>query len=281
MKASSLCMASAEFRFTYHPDDGSNSLGAYDASVALHGIARSLSITTHYVLHGRIIKQAPALRGAKVLVLPPREGSFEFIAPIVDFVSPRSVEIALALTLGIAGNYLTDLTKLLYRRATGQSEQVETDRVEDLRREKPGEVDALADAIEEDVVRMHWPLDGPVQYFNIYGGHQNIGHFNQASYDYAKTKIVGEFVEDFEGNVASFNANSLNGRLWLLAEERTVSFNKDRDVVFSDQDRKLLAWSLNEYANGRAGRLIVSGIPLRSKQGSLKAVFVRRVRRAG
>jgi hypothetical protein len=274
-------MGDMDFRFTYHPEDGSNSLGAYDASVALYGIARSLSITTHYVLHGKIIKKAPALRGAKVLVLPPREGSFDFIAPIVDFVSSRSEDIALSLTVGMAGNYLVDLTKLLYRRLTGQSEQVVTGQVESLRREKPGEVDALGDALEEDVVRMHRPLDGPVQYFNIYGGHQNIGQFDRATYDYAKTKILGENVEDFEGNVASFNANSLNGRFWLITDERTVSFNKDRDVVFSDQDRKLLAWSLNEYANGRAGRLIISGIPLRSRQGNLKSVFVRRVRRAG
>lgn len=274
-------MGDMDFRFTYHPEDGSNSLGAYDASVALYGIARSLSITTHYVLHRKIIKQAPALRGAKILVLPPREGSFEFIAPIVDFFSSRSDEIAIGLSLGLAANYLTDLIKLLYRRATGQSEEVRTLEVENLRREKPGEVDALADAIEEDVVRMHRPLDGRVQYFNIYGGHQNIGHFDKTTYDYAKTKIIGEYVEDFEGNVASFNANSLNGRLWLITDERTVSFNKDRDVVFSDQDRKLLAWSLNEYANGRAGRLIISGIPLRSRQGNLKSVFVRRVRRAG
>lgn len=229
-------MEPLEFRFSYHPEDGSNSLDAYDASVALYGIARSLSITTHYALHGKVIKQAPALMGAKVLVLPPREGSFEFVAPIIDFVSSRREEIALGLALGLAANYLCDLTKLLFRRATGQSEDVETDRVDALRREKPGEIDALADALEEDILRLHRPLSGPVQYFKIVGGRQTFGHFDRVTYDYAKTKTIGRFDEDFEGNVASFNANSLHGRFWLPDEGRTVSFNKDRDAVFSDQD---------------------------------------------
>jgi hypothetical protein len=273
-------MAEIVFRFAYHPEQGANEISAYDASQALYGIARSLSVATHYVLNGRVIKQAPSLVRAKVLVRPPQTGSFEFIAPVVDFVSTPAGQVACGLTLAVAGNYLTDLTRLLYRRLTGQSENASSQETQKLIRERPGDLDALADSIEDDVVRIHRPIDGGAPVFNIYGGTINFGTFNQSTYDYAKTKILGDDEEDFLGNVASFNANSLNGRFWIEDEERTVGFNKDRHADLHSSERKLLAWSLNEYANSRPGRLRLTGIPLRSKQGRLKAIFVTSVAKA-
>jgi hypothetical protein len=89
-------MAEAEFRFIYESEDGSNNLDAYDASQALYGISRSLSILTHYVLHRRVIKQAPSLEGAKVLIEPPRPGSFDFIIPIITDPDVRAVAGAFA-----------------------------------------------------------------------------------------------------------------------------------------------------------------------------------------
>ncbi|WP_368417287.1 hypothetical protein [Falsiroseomonas sp.] len=273
-------MVEIVFRYKYHPDSGSNDISAYDASQALYGIARSLSVTTHYVLNGRVIKQAPSLARAKVLVRPPQVGSFEFIAPVVDFFSTPAGQIAGGLTLAVAGNYLTDLTRLLYRRLTGQSEQASSPETQKLLRERPGDVDALADSIEDDVVRLHRPIYGGAPVFNIYGGTVNFGTFNQNTYDYAKAKILGDNEEEFFGNVASFNANSLNGRFWLEEEERTVGFSKDREADLHSTEKKMLAWSLNEYANNRPGRLCIKGVPLRSKQVTLKAIFITGVSKA-
>lgn len=148
-------MADAEFRFIYKPEDGSNSLDAYDASQALYGISRSLSILTHYTLHRRVIKQAPSLEGAKVLIRPPQPGSFEFLVPIIQVATDPANFIAIS--HGLSSSYLYDLANMLYRRLAGKSEATSSDQMQTLARQAPGELDALADSINEDLVRIQRP----------------------------------------------------------------------------------------------------------------------------
>jgi hypothetical protein len=145
-------MAEAEFRFIYNPKDGSNNLDAYDAAQALYGISRSLSILTHYTLHRRVIKQAPSLEGAKVLIEPPRVGSFEFIIPIIT--DPN----CMAVTQNLTASVLYDLGKIIYRRLAGKSETPSSAEIQALERQAPGDLDALSDSINEDMVRIHRPL---------------------------------------------------------------------------------------------------------------------------
>jgi hypothetical protein len=54
-----------------------NEINFYDVSQALIGFERSLALTTHLVLNGEIITQAPALKGAEILAIPPTEGSWK------------------------------------------------------------------------------------------------------------------------------------------------------------------------------------------------------------
>jgi len=273
-------MIETVFRFRYQPDDGAHAISAYDAAQALYGISRSISITTHYAIHGRIIKQAPALKDAKVLVRPPSEGSFEFVVPVVGW-TVGTAEMVGALGAGVAGNFLYDLTKYMFRRLTGQSDNPETQKLKDLLTQKPGEIDGLADAIDEDIPRIHRPLDANnIQVFNVYGGKNNFGTFNYQTYDFAKTKIRESVARKFVGNVASLNGNTLTGRFWLDAEERTVGFREDESVTLSRRKRQLFSWSLNEYMNGREGKLVLSGFPLTSRQGTLKMIFITDVNRA-
>jgi len=122
-------------------------------------------------------------------------------------------------------------------------------------------------------------LVGPVYNINIYGGQNHIGSFDQQTYDFAKTKVVGDRPEVFVGNVASLNANTFAGRFYLHDEERTVSFKPAREVRLTNRDLRLLSWSLDEYANGNDGTLRVTGVPLRSRYGILKSIFVHNVAR--
>lgn len=263
-----------EFTFSYKPHGGATELSAYDGAQALYGIARSLSITTHYVIHKRIIKQAPSLKGARILIAPPKAGSFEFIAPIIDLASSGSQPIVLTSMSGLSFNFLSDLTKLLYRRLSGLSEKPETDELDNLLRRKSGDVDSLADAIGEDIVRLHRPIDGNVDQFNVYDSIRPVGDFDRQTQDYAKTKVISDEEEEFTGNVSSFNANTKSGRFYIDDEERTVAFKIDRDTEIPSKKIKLLSWSLNEYANEREGALLLTGRALRSRQGLLKAIFI-------
>lgn len=73
-----------EFRLSFRGNDSDkHQIDLYDVSQALIGFQRSLALTTHLVLNGEIITQAPALKGARIFASPAKEGSWEIIATIL------------------------------------------------------------------------------------------------------------------------------------------------------------------------------------------------------
>jgi hypothetical protein len=272
-----MAIAPIPFRFVYQPADKSNALDAYDAGLALYGIGRSISIATHYVTTGKLIKQAPSLSGARVLVAPPRAGSFEF-ATLVDIATST---IASGLAIGVAGNLLTDLVKLLYRRGAGLKDAPQDPHLQSILRRSPGDIDALNDAIDEDMIRIHRPFEGPVNVLNVYGGTVHIGSFNHSTYEYARARELDKDQEEFYGNVASYNGNEDSGRLWLVDEQRTVGFKRDRTLkLLPQEDRQLLSWSLDQYVNHENGNIILKGRALRNREKKLKVIFLLGVSKA-
>ncbi len=262
------------FRFIYEPEDDFQELDAYDAGQALWGIARSLAITTHYAINRQVIKQAPALSGARILVAPPRAGSFEFALSVLPFAS----EFAKDMAPSIAASVLYDLVRLLYRRATGLKDAPETQALHDLLKRVPGDIDALGDAIDEDVRRFHRPFEGPVVNLKTYGGVNNFGTFDKSTYEFVKARDLGPRDEVFIGNVASLNGNTDFGRIWMPTEQRTVPFRKDKSLRrLQKADRVLLSWSLDEYVNGRDGTIQVTGSAIRNREQKIKVIFVASV----
>jgi hypothetical protein len=250
-------MAEAEFQFIYEAEDGSSSLDAYDASQALYGISRSLSILTHYVIHRRVIKQAPSLEGAKVLIEPPRLGSFDFIVPIVADSDVR------AIAQSFVAGMLYDLVRVVYRRLAGKSETPSSPEMQALIRRASGDLDALSDSINEDMVRIHRPLieDDKRYHITVNGGTVNIVHLDRDTYDFAKTKVLGDSEKEFLGEVRSFNGSTIQGRFWVEQEERTVGFSKHRTTRISDTVRQTLSWSLDQWVNDREGYVFLRGYP--------------------
>lgn len=61
-----------------------NELDFYDVAQAMVGFQRSLALTTHLVLNGVIITQAPSLRGARVIARAPEAGSYKIPAYITS-----------------------------------------------------------------------------------------------------------------------------------------------------------------------------------------------------
>ena len=270
-------MAETTFCFRYHPRDGEHVLDAYDASQALYGIARSLSILTHYTINQTVIKQAPALRGARILIEPPREGSFEFIVPIISMVDPSTAVGTIALGLGAA--YLHDLLGVIFRRLSGQADKPSTDELNRQMRSTRGDIDALSDAVEEDIIRIQRPIVNNVTTINISGGSHNIINLNQETYDFAKTKVLGDGQDYYDGHVTSFNGSTISGRFWIDSEDRTVGFSVDRNHKLPATERVLLAESLSAWVNMEGGNIKIRGTPLTSKQGLLKQIFITKVSR--
>lgn len=274
-------MPDAEFRFTYEPDDGAQTLDAYDAAQALYGISRSLAILTHYSLHRRVIKQAPSLHGAKVLILPPNAGSFEFIAPIVPILADAGNATAIAQNL--AASVLYDLAKTIYRRLAGKSESTSSREMQALARHASGDLDAITDAISEDIVRIQRPIASDkrrIYNINVSGGTMHLVHLDRDTLDYSRTKVVSDRETEFFGHVRSFNGSTVQGRFWIEAEERTVSFTVNRGSKISANQRSVLSWSLDQWVSKLEGFIYLSGFPLTSRTGLLKHVFITKVRKA-
>ena len=64
-------------------ESDSQQIDLYDVSQALIGFQRSIALTTHLVINGEIITQAPALKGARILAAPAKEGSWEIEATLL------------------------------------------------------------------------------------------------------------------------------------------------------------------------------------------------------
>ena len=61
-------------------------LDLYDSAKAMLGMHRVIAITSHAVMHGEIITQAPRIRGARVDCVAPREGSWTVDAQLIGLV---------------------------------------------------------------------------------------------------------------------------------------------------------------------------------------------------
>jgi hypothetical protein len=73
-----------QFELSYlGADSDDHEIDLYDVSQALVGFQRSLAITTHLILNGEIITQAPALKGAKIFAFPSEEGSWKIKAGVL------------------------------------------------------------------------------------------------------------------------------------------------------------------------------------------------------
>jgi hypothetical protein len=69
---------------SYNGEDSDNhQIDLYDVAQALEGFQRSIALTTHLILNGEIITQAPSLKGARVLATPSEEGSWKITATVM------------------------------------------------------------------------------------------------------------------------------------------------------------------------------------------------------
>lgn len=268
-------MENASIKFKYDVENINGGIDLYDAGIALSGISRSLAISIHYLINGRIIKQAPSLDGASINLLPPARGSFIFD---VDILSAASTIAGVAAS-GVFGNACYDFLKVVFNRTVGRDSTPTDPRVQKLFKNDNGEIDTIIDTIEGDVASIHRPIIKESKNVVIIGGSNNIVNLDMRSYDYVKAKILSDYAEDFYGNISSFNANSCKGRIYIIDEQRTVPFSPG-DEGFSDSEKAILAWSLGEYVNNRPGKVRLRGRSVTTQSGLLKNLIIDTARKA-
>ena len=235
-------------------------LDFYDANQALVGFQRSLALTTHLILNGRIITQAPALKGAKIAVHPPQKGSWEILATIiggVGYLGSRPKDTPLGHIVHSVYDYVLQRTmgvKVDYDKSVG--ELLEENKIQQAKQLNQGHLDDLAEKCEVAIKEMHRPIiNSETATRGRFGASRNgkvislktslsIKTFEALDFERRSAKLTS-----FEGMISSFNLNSRTGRIFVKPLARTVPFKLTEDASSARNLTRLVS-NMTKLASG-------------------------------
>ncbi len=257
-------MTSIPIRIIYHHGDAEHGmLDMYDASVSLQGFARALSITGHALLNeGEIRKKGNRIKGGRLLISPPRRGSFE---ELITFVITNKEAIGAS----IAAAAFYDLLKWTWSRALDLAYQPQTPYVRRLEDRIEPFIGEIEEALEPPLEQAHRPIrqneDMVVSVRRARAG--EIIRLDQNTL--ASVSLhTDENIVQITGNVTRYNILSGFGRLYDDNLEKTVSFKILDDV--STTQKQLLTWSLHYAQTDHGGKVIFNVKRVISAKGIAK-----------
>jgi hypothetical protein len=280
-----------DFSLSYAGETADNhQLDFYDAAQALIGFERSIALTTHLAINGKIITQAPSLKGAKIVVTPPVAGSWEIAAAILSTgtimyklgTAPRDTPLghlvsslydyAVRRTLGFPVNYDETLG------AHYESAKRQTELIGEI---TPERVDSLVEKIEPAIKMIHRPIvESETATTAIIRGHIGGESTKIASSFTRETFARMELVErsraeDMAGRVSSYNINTFRGRIYVDEQQRPIPF----ELADTARDDATVAAVTRSLAQNARTRLPESDIEFRAFRittptGRLKTLII-------
>lgn len=279
-----------ELEFIFKGNDADDArLSFYDAAQALVGFERTVALTNHLLINGEILTQSPSAKGFQQFILPPQEGSWKAGIGIV---------FGTALTIGVASKdsalgYLA-ISALDY--VLQQSLGFEVDFDETLapqikraweQQQIPQTIDAerfdsLIEKVEPGLRQCHRPI-----VFSETATNAQVlwrlpkqsgvldGFFDSETYEYVSQTLRQEDLEDFEGNISSYNVNTYKGRIYIKALQRTVPFEIAPEARSAKALRAIVG---SLFENNSKERLFSADVVLRgfrneSVNGRLKSIY--------
>jgi|GEM_PF-654181 len=304
-------MSEIEFELSYAGNDADNhELDFYDAAEALIGFQRSLALTTHLILNGEIITQAPSLKGAEIMVRPPKTGSWTILA-FISWTGIVGGGLGALYKLGTAprgtplGNLVSSVYDYLiseslgfhvdYDKTLGQQYEIVQGYKQKQKIEPPSlivpkesQMDSLAEKCETAIKQMHRPivgkgtaLNGMVACQNS-RGKRNTQILNRDTYNYISITKERDTPTDDIGRISSYNSNTFKGRIYSLTEKRPIPFELS-DAVRNPYNIQLITQSLTENALSKSsenGYIGFEAYRIESQTGLLKKLYIINVRRA-
>ena len=272
-----------------------HTIDLYDAARALVGFQRSLALTTHLLLHGEIITQAPSLKGAKIITTAPDEGSWKVTAAVLvgiwtvgtapkDSVFGHLLYSAYDLVVKETLGFHVDFDKSL-----GQQHEAYL-ASKKITKEK---VDSLVEKTESAISDMHRPIVGnkTATSAKLFARGDSSGpiqlgpEFTQISYDYISHTVRSPNPSEIVGVVSSYNSNTFKGRIFCFEEKRPIAFELE-EIARGRDAINLITSSLRSNAVSRSSRDDVSALAtpikltchrLDSATGRLKGLLVTAV----
>jgi hypothetical protein len=244
-----------------------NEIDFYDISEALLGFQRSLALTTHLVLNGEIITQAPALKGAQILASPPEAGSWKVGATIlvigtgIYHFATAPKDTPLGNLVSSAYDYMISETlgfHVDYSKTLGQQyEELKSSNA--ISAPLPqSKFDALIEKCEGAIQTMHRPIVksgtasqaiitvGPIARSRVVGQ-----PMDRHTYEYVAYTEHEDTPQKLRGRVSSYNINTYKGRAYLFDERRPIPFIL-AESARSKRNVSLITNSLQRNAAGVA-----------------------------
>lgn len=290
-------MAEQPVTFTLSYDGSmatSHQVDLYDVAHALAGFQRSLAITTHLLLNGEVITQAPSLRGAQILALPAEDGSWKLVAALVGGIfalgqAPQNSAIGHLITS--AYDYVVSETlgfHVDFAKTLGQQYEDATQKNVDVVPQPQSKFDAVIEKCETSIKDMHRPIVNSRTASNasiiprIYGGRIGFrGELNISTFEYINITEKGDICIDFIGRVSSYNSNTYKGRIFVVDENRPVPFELGESARDVESVRTIVG-SLMLGATARSnheGFIVCKGFRNTSRSGRLKSFYVVEISR--
>jgi len=255
----------AELKIKFHYEHGiadTGRLDLYDASVALNGIARAISIVTHAFINGEVRTHGDAAQGAKFYINTPKRGSFTYEA---------SIWVAGA----ISGGMLYDFVKYAFNEAVGKINQNNNYSAALTKRIEPI-IDELTAVLESPLSDIHRPIrKEPVITLEVTRPRGEVlALFDSETALYLLPQTIPA-PHEIVGNVTKYNNLTGWGRFFDRLEGRTISFNIS--LKSPERQKELITWSQHENNMGREGLLYFTADAVITPTGAIKRYIVKEV----
>ncbi len=282
-------------------DSDAHAIDFYDVSQALIGFQRSLALTTHLILNGKIITQAPSLEGGRILLSPPEDGSWKIDAKVAVLASTllavgvasrdsllgnllfSAYDYVMLETVGIHGDYSKSIGQL-YEEAQKKKKAEELPPIV-----KQSQLDSLIEKCEANILQIHRPIvfsetaTTAKITFKQHGKETPIGNvFDQETYAYISQTRKGLIPEEIEGKVSSYNINTYKGRIFVPDEGRPIPFEQSESAKDAASVEKVIqSLTMNSRdrfgVGGNSGILRINVLKYTSRTGRLKSHLVLEV----
>ncbi len=280
-------------------DSDEHEIDFYDVSQALVGFQRSLAITTHLVLNGQVITQAPSLKNAQIIAVPPEEGSWKITALVIAAgtaaynLGTISKDTPLGNLIHSAYDYTISETLgfyVDYESSLGQQyKELQEDKNNKLPILDQGRFDSVVEKSEVAIKNMHRPIVGSntaAKAKIMVGDDENkqtIGEsLTSETYDYITYEDKSDNFDDVIGRISSYNINTYKGRIYLEEESRPIPFEIVNDAK-TKENINLITNSLSNNARDRneaSGDIKCRVYKVTSRTGRLKKLLLCEVNTA-
>lgn len=287
------------FALSYEGNDADDhEIDFYDVGQALVGFQRSLAITTHLILNGEVITQAPALKNARIIAVPPEEGSWKFLAAIT-LIGTASYNITTAPKDTLLGNLVYSAYDYVisetmgfhvdYDKSLGQQyEELKKEEANTLPILEKSQFDSVIEKCENAISEMHRPIvksetAEKAQLFYSFGG-------KDTPFDVPLTRESFEFIshtdqttnpEIISGKISSYNINTFKGRIFVPDESRPIPFTLSNGAQNPLGVVKIMGnMTMNakdRFTREGSGEIAFSVLKNTSRSGRLKSYYVLEV----